>query len=65
MTEEPGKRWRHIIQYSAYYNFIYNCNDHNRNMHKDINNRRNSRVIDNTKKTVTSLTLLTEQNTCL
>ena len=27
MTEEPGKRWRHIIQYSAYYNSIYNCND--------------------------------------
>ena len=28
MTEEPGKRWRHTIHYSAYYNNtrMYNFN---------------------------------------
>ena len=44
---------------------IISSSSHNRNMPEDINNHRNSRVIDNTRETVTSLTLLTEQNMCL
>ena len=31
MTEEPGKRWRYTIHYSAYYNNIYNCKDYYQN----------------------------------